>query len=153
MKLTNAFYNAVKEGNAILVRIMMKDSLLTDKTFERFNEMERAAKNMKGLYNEHDNKEFILDKSKWTESYMDGLMVEVVNNFSHERIAHLKEVISYIYEPSDNIKNICNNIENRIKKELNIDINLNNFRLRKDINKKELKQLLMNRIKYKIIGE
>ena len=152
MKLSDAFYKAVNDGKVTRVRIMMEDSLLIDTTFESFNEMEKASKNMEGLYDTYDGKTFVLDKSLWTEDYMNTLMVEVINNFSHERIAHLKEVISYIYEPSDNIKNICNNIENRIKKELNIDINLNNFRLRKDINKKELKQLLMNRIKYKIIG-
>ena len=89
----------------------MTNSLLLDKTFERFDEMEKSSKTLKGLYNKHDNKEFILDKSKWTESYMDGLMVEIINNFSHERIAHLKEVISYIYEPSNNIKDINNKEE------------------------------------------
>lgn len=97
MKLSEAFYKSVSEGNVLLVRIMMKDSLLIDKTFERFSEMERAAKNMEGLYDEHDGKQFVLDRSLWTEDYMNTLMVEVINNFSHERIAHLKDVVRYLY--------------------------------------------------------
>lgn len=97
MKLSEAFYKSVSEGNVLLVRIMMKDSLLIDKTFERFSEMERATKDMEGLYDKHDGKQFVLDRSLWTEAYMDTLMVEVVNNFSHERIAHLKDVVRYLY--------------------------------------------------------
>ena len=34
MKPTSAFYNAVKSGKILLVRIMMKDSLLVDPSFE-----------------------------------------------------------------------------------------------------------------------
>lgn len=147
MKLSNAFYNAVKEGNILRVRIMMTDSLMIDKTFERFNEMERTTKNMKGLYDEHDGKQFVLNRSLRTEKYIDTLMVEVINNFSHERINHIKDTITYIYKSSDNIKNICNNIENRIKKELNIDINNLGNNIERNINKEALKKLLMNRIK------
>ena len=93
MALTNAFYESIKEGNIRRVRIMMKDSLLVDPTFTDFNNMEKATRGMSGLYNDHDNKEFILDESQWNDEYMDRLMVQVVNNFSHERIKHLKNVV------------------------------------------------------------
>ena len=97
MKLSEAFYKSVSEGNVLRVRIMMKDSLLIDTTFERFNEMEKVSKNMEGLYDLHDGKALILDKSQWTRDYMNLLMVEVLYNFSHERIAHLKDVVRYLY--------------------------------------------------------
>ena len=97
MKLSDAFYNAVKEKNVRRIRMMMKDSLLIDLTFERFDAMESAAKNIDELYDEHDGKQFILDKSLWNKDYMSTLMVEVVYNFSHERIAHLKDVVRYLY--------------------------------------------------------
>ena len=55
MSLTNAFYEAVQTGNVRRVRIMMQDSLLIDPTFNEFEEMEKAASLLNGLYDEHDN--------------------------------------------------------------------------------------------------
>lgn len=96
MALTSAFYEAVNSGNVRRVRIMMQDSLLIDPTFVEFNAMEKAAKSMVGLYDVHDGKEFINDRSFWTDEYMDKVMVKVVSNFSHERLDHLKEVVRYL---------------------------------------------------------
>ncbi len=96
MALTNAFYEAVQSGNVRRVRIMMKNSLLIDPTFEEFHAMEKAASSVAGLYDMHDGKEFIKDKSCWNDEYMNRLMVKVISNFSHERIDHLKEVIRYL---------------------------------------------------------
>lgn len=96
MALTKAFYDAVNDGNIRRIRIMMKDSLLVDPSFAGFEEMARAAQSLKGLYDVHDGREFISDCSLWNDDYMDKLMVQVVNNFSHERIEHLKEVVHYL---------------------------------------------------------
>lgn len=96
MALTNVFYEAVRSGNVRRVRIMMQDSLLVDPTFTEFNAMEKAASSMAGLYDEHDGKEFIEDHKLWNDDYMDKVMVKVLSNFSHERIAHLKEVVRYL---------------------------------------------------------
>ena len=92
MALTNAFYEAVKDDNVRRVRIMMKDSLLVDPTFTDFNNMVKAASSMTGLYDAHDGRAFISDEQEWNDEYMDKLMVQVVGNFSHERIDHLKQV-------------------------------------------------------------
>lgn len=96
MALTNAFYEAVQSGNVRRVRIMMQDSLLVDPTFAEFNAMEKAAASMEGLYDEHDGKELVEDRNLWNDDYMDKVMVKVLSNFSHERIAHLKEVVRYL---------------------------------------------------------
>lgn len=93
MALTNAFYEAVNSGNVRRVRIMMKDSLLVDLTFNDFNEMAKAAASMTGLYDIHDGKNLDDDVSHWNDSYMNRVMVDVVYNFSHERLEHLKKVI------------------------------------------------------------
>lgn len=97
MAVTNAFREAVSSGNTRGVRIMMKDSLLVDPTFSEFEEMARIAQSMGGLYDSHDGREFETDKASWNDAYMDKLMVQVVGNFSHERIAHLKEVVRYLH--------------------------------------------------------
>ena len=96
MALTNAFYNAVNSGDVLGVRIMMKDSLLLDLTFNDFHEMEKAASSMEGLYDAHDGKPFVEDSSQWDDDYMDKVMVNIVYNFSHERIAHLQKVVRYL---------------------------------------------------------
>lgn len=96
MALTSAFHEAVKEKNKLRIRIMMKDSLLVDPTFTQFGEMERAASSVEGLYEPHDGREFKEDKEAWDDDYMNELMVQVVSNFSHERVDHLKEVVRHL---------------------------------------------------------
>src|SRR5690606_1957956 len=41
---------------------------------------------------EHDGALFA-PREQWDDNYMNGLMVQVVSNFSKERLAHLKEVV------------------------------------------------------------
>ena len=96
MPLTNAFKEAVSLGNVRRVRIMMKDSLLNDPTFAEFNEMDNAARNLSGLYDAHDGRQLSDDNSIWNDSYMNELMVQVVGNFSQERVEHLKMVVMYL---------------------------------------------------------
>ncbi|MCI6639058.1 MAG: hypothetical protein MSH32_12305 [Lachnospiraceae bacterium] len=93
MAVTQAFTDAVNNNDVRLIRIMMKDSLLIDPTFREFNEMAECAKNVDGLYDEHDGKEFITDEDLWDEDYLDKIMVQLVRNFSHERIDHVKDVV------------------------------------------------------------
>lgn len=95
MRLTDDFYEAVKLGDVQSVRIMMKDSLLTDPSFAQFEQMEEASSSLKGLYEEHDGRDF-QDKNTWNDNYMNILMVQILNNFSHERIEHLKQVVNYL---------------------------------------------------------
>ena len=101
MALPEAFYEAVNNGDILGVRIMMKNSLLFDRTFAQFSEMEKEAAKMIGLYDVHDGRELITDKSKWDDNYMNLLMVQVTKNFSHERLNHLKEVVRYLRPPKE----------------------------------------------------
>ena len=54
MALTQSFYQAVNEKNVRLVRIMMKDSLIVDPSFQQFSEMEKAAEKVMDIYEPHD---------------------------------------------------------------------------------------------------
>lgn len=96
MSVTKAFYDAVHNNDVLSVHIMMKDSLLLEPTFKDFDAMEQAAQNMEGLYQPHDGRPFITDCSQWNDAYMSKQMVQVVSNFSRERVAHLKEVVRYL---------------------------------------------------------
>lgn len=94
MTITNAFREAVENGNVIGIRIMLKDSLLVDLSFKEFEEMERiASSDVSNLYDMHDGCELLLNETMWDDNYMNGQMVEVVENFSRERVEHLKKVV------------------------------------------------------------
>lgn len=93
MESSNVFYEAVAEKQVRKIRIMLKDSLLVDPTFEEFNELEKAASSVEGLYDAHDGRAFEENPELWNDAYMDKIMVQVVGNFSHERVEHLKKVV------------------------------------------------------------
>lgn len=95
--VSNEFKNAVSDKKVLRIRIMIKDSLLVDRSFKQADAMIRYAKNISGLFDAQDDDELIMDKSKWNEDYMNREMVRIVNNFSHERLNHLKKVVSHIY--------------------------------------------------------
>lgn len=96
MVLPKTFCDAVSSGDVAMVHILMKDSLLVDPSFEHFREMEKAAASMKGLYEEHDGRSLNMNKDTWDNEYMNKMMVQVISNFSHERVEHLKEVVRYL---------------------------------------------------------
>ncbi len=96
MSITSAFYEAVKNSDIASVRIMMKNSLLLDLSFRDFEQMKCEAASMEGLYDEHDGRELILDKTLWNDDYMNQLMAQLMMNFSHERLDHLQEVVRYL---------------------------------------------------------
>lgn len=102
MGLTNAFKDAVTSGDVLTVRIMMKDSLLIDPSFELFKEMEKATSGLAGLYEVHDGRDF-QGQGTWDDNYMNKLMVQVVNNFSKQRVEHLKQVINHLRPDANRI--------------------------------------------------
>ena len=93
------FRDAVKRKKTLLVKIMLKDSMILDKSFKSFDTMSSyAIKNGIDLYDEDDDEiDMVNDKSKWTEDYMNSLLAALVNNFSKKKIDHLKQVIPYVY--------------------------------------------------------
>lgn len=118
MALTNAFKEAVNSGNVCRIRIMMKDSLLVDPTFTEFKEMEKAAASVQGLYDIHDGRELELNEKNWDDDYMNKQMVQVVSNFSHERIEHIKDVVRYL-RPVDKITQSSNEKKHNHSKTIN----------------------------------
>jgi len=96
MDLPSSFYDAVTQKDTLSVRIMMKDALLVDYTGRSFDAMSKhAASRLPDLYDSH-NGEVFKDKSEWNDDYMNRQMVRVVDNFSRERIDHLKAIVDHI---------------------------------------------------------
>ncbi len=91
------FNSAIKAGNLLRVRIMLKDSLIVDPTFAQFNEMfVYAEKRLPELLEPYDNDILENDSSKWDKDLMNMELVKIVNNFSQMRIDHLKSVIKIV---------------------------------------------------------
>lgn len=92
MAISNDFKEAVEQNKTTRVRIMMKDSLLLDPTGVKFDEMLQYAKNYNPeIMDSHDGEVF-KECEKWDDDYYDEQMVQVVNNFSTERIDLLKRM-------------------------------------------------------------
>ena len=106
MTITQEFREAVNDKDTRMVRIMLKNSLVVDPTFAEFNQMNALAEaNIDVLYDEHDGEVLESDTTTWTKDYMDEQMVQVVYNFSKERINLLKSICSHLYkERADQIK-------------------------------------------------
>ena len=108
MAVTQEFINAVTQNDLLLVRIMMKDSLLLDPTCKQFNEMEQYAKsNIDGLYQAHDDEMLEYDHAKWNIEYLNEQLVKLMSNFSEERAALLKNMVGVLYK--DKAENIVKN--------------------------------------------
>lgn len=98
MAITKEFVEAVENGKLLRVRIMLKDILLVDPTATKFEEMESYTNSKIGnLYDEHDEEKLNYDVTCWDEDYLNEQMVNVVNNFSKERIELLKGMVRHIY--------------------------------------------------------
>lgn len=98
MTISKEFTQAVLEKNYLRVRIMLKDSLLIDKTFKLFSEMQSYA-STQGV-DPWVDPDIPLEKAEkpWTEDTMNYELTALVNDFTKEHVAYVKEIISYVYK-------------------------------------------------------
>lgn len=97
MALTREFVEAVSQRNMLRVKIMLKDSLLVDTTFNQFNEMARYAESkLPNLWvsDDEDDEDFSQSPEE-----LNNILVGLINNFSRKRIKYLKALISKMYPP------------------------------------------------------
>lgn len=96
MKVSDTFKREVEKKDIRGIRIILKDSLLLDPSFKQFNAMnEYAEAHIPDLYDKHDSRPLDNDTSHWNDDYMNKEMVRAVGNFSRERIALLKKLVSH----------------------------------------------------------
>lgn len=95
--ITQPFKQAVDQKDLDRVKIMLRNSLSNDLTFESFQEMLTYALNQfPNLIEPHDGTEFP-NASSWTKTYASEVRDDLMDNFSAERIAHIKEVHEHVY--------------------------------------------------------
>lgn len=104
MTISREFAQAVQDKNLLRVRIMLKDSLLVDKTFSLFDEMQQYASS-RGL-NPWANSYYPLEKAAkpWTEDTMNYELTALVNDFTKEHVDYVKAIISHVYKLSISLK-------------------------------------------------
>lgn len=101
MALTQEYIAAVSQENVLRVKIMLKDSLLIDTSFNQFNEMI--------LYAERKSLGIWISDSEDNEVFSNSpddlnvILAGLVDNFSRRRVEHLKGMISSIYPPKAKI--------------------------------------------------
>jgi len=100
MTISCEFAQAVQDKNLLRVRIMLKDSLLVDRTFSLFDEMQKYASS-RGL-NPWANSYCPLEKAAkpWTEDTMNYELTALVNDFTIEHVDYVKAIISNVYKSS-----------------------------------------------------
>ena len=95
--ITNSFRVAVENGDIVSVRAMIKNSMLVDSTFDELNQMMGIAKDLPGLYEPYDEGELSFNQNDWAgNDYIAMMMSQLVGNFCHERIEHLKKVVGHL---------------------------------------------------------
>ena len=101
MALTREFEEAVSQGNLLRVKIMLKDSLLVDRSFDQFNEMlSYAEPRLSGIWASDDEDDDVFSQSP---EELNVIMAGLVNCFSKRRVTHLKEMINKLYPPQPKI--------------------------------------------------
>jgi hypothetical protein len=105
--------DAVSQGNSLKVKIMMKDSLLVDTSFNQFNEMLSYAEyKINGLWISDDEDEEYFSESPYE---LNPILAGLVNNFSKRRVNHLKKMIKSMYpykNQNEQSKRECTVIKN-----------------------------------------
>ncbi|WP_223702712.1 hypothetical protein [Sutcliffiella deserti] len=95
--LSDKFKEAVMAGDTNRVRIMMKNSLTMDITFRQFQEMlDYSIARIPALIEVHDGTTFE-GKKNWNGDYASDIKADLMDNFSSERIAHIKEVQRFVH--------------------------------------------------------
>ena len=97
MAVAQEFADAVKTKNVLLVRIMLKDSLLLDKTFRQFNEMCNYAKNQGLNFWADEDEELKIAPRPWNINLMNLELTKLVNDFTERRTFYVRNIIREVY--------------------------------------------------------
>lgn len=98
MAISNEFRQAVHENNMLRVKIMLKDSLSIDKTFQLFDEMSQYA--TENGANPWDDASIPLERAAepWSEDTLNSELASLIEEFTRERVAYVQDIIRAIYK-------------------------------------------------------
>ena len=98
MNVSVDFEEAVRLGDTIKIRIMLKNSLLMDHTFYTFDQMKSYAisKNIQFMV-EPQHKLHKKEEAEWTKDLLNEELVILIREFTEERVEYIKLLIKHIY--------------------------------------------------------
>ena len=106
MVVSNEFKEVVQEKDILKVRIMLKDSLLIDRSFTTFEELVNYAQKL-GLDVWVDSSDDSIEKVKrpWTVDLMNDELTLLISDFTKERVDYIKQIIKEIYPEEKKVVN------------------------------------------------
>ncbi len=106
MVVSNEFKEVVQEKDILKVRIMLKDSLLIDRSFTTFEELVNYAQKL-GLDVWVDSSDDSIEKVKrpWTVDLMNDELTLLISDFTKERVDYIKQIIREIYPEEKKVEN------------------------------------------------
>lgn len=100
-EVSDEFKKDVENNDLLGIRLLIKDSLLWDNSFDAADKMIKYAQS-KGVnpFITEDGNYWSDEKpqNEWDKDYMNLKLVEIVNNFTEEHFNYLKRIIKYIYK-------------------------------------------------------
>ena len=114
------FKEALTKNDILKIRLMMKNSLLYDPSFKSFDEMERLAEKYKVNIWQDSSVEVLEKRDKpWTIDDVNYELTAIVNHFTKERIAYLKNLITEVYYRDVNINKKTSSHNKKYKNNVN----------------------------------
>lgn len=103
MAISSEFAQAVRDKNMLRVKIMLKDSLLVDKTFRLFNEMQAYASDQGA--SPWTDVDISLKKAEkpWSEDTINYELTALVNDFTKEHVNYVMTIISDVYQTNSSV--------------------------------------------------
>ena len=111
MAISNEFAQAVNNKNILRIRIMLKDSLLVDKSFSLFDEMQEYAIRQGASPWIESEDHMVVQTGPWSEDDMNYELTALINDFTKEHVNYVKTIISSLYGPPSEYKKINKPIE------------------------------------------
>ena len=97
MAVPQEFVEAVDAKNILLVRIMLKDSLLLDKTFRQFNEMSYYADQQGVNFWAEDSGDLKIAPRPWDIQLMNYELTALISDFTKPHLYYVINIIKDVY--------------------------------------------------------
>jgi|GEM_PF-1802502 hypothetical protein len=99
MAISSEFAKTVQEKNVLRTRIMLKDSLLVDKSFSKYKELLTYAEEHDfDVWKKQEDPIEPADKSSWTPDLMNYELTALVNDFTKAHVQYVQEIITEVYK-------------------------------------------------------
>ncbi len=99
--ISNEFKENVNSGNVFTIRSALIDYLIMDTSFKKFDEAIEYTKQQHieilEPFSESETDSIEQNSDKWTNDYLNRQKCGLIDNFSLERIEHLKKVIKKVF--------------------------------------------------------